>query len=159
MGPSRISGWSFCRKPFIVGADVVVPYGYPSSPHWPNAHSMYVFAREPTETHIALTRTSKVRAWISRICIGRRCKIQAKRRKFWLVRLDDSNRAHTVEDEAPPLAVQSAEVGPNRCAGVPATARSGVRKKTDGACPSSRKMATAEPDGIFRQKPFEDYVT
>jgi hypothetical protein len=72
------------------------------------------------------------------------------------VRLDDSNRAHTVEDEPPPLAVQSAEVGPNRCAGVPATARSGVRKKTDGACPSSRKMAilsnrkaTAEPNGKF----------
>jgi hypothetical protein len=35
---------------------------------------------------------------------------------------------HAVEDETPPLAVQPAEVGPNRCASVPATARSGVRK-------------------------------
>jgi hypothetical protein len=41
-----------------------------------------------------------------------------------------------------------------------------VYKKTDGACTSSRKMiilgnrkATAEPDGIFRQKTFAHYVT
>jgi hypothetical protein len=40
-------------------------------------------------------------------------------------------------------------------------------EKADGACTSSRKMiilshrkAKAErPDGIFRQKPLEDYVT
>jgi hypothetical protein len=35
---------------------------------------------------------------------------------------------HVVEVETPPLAVQPAEGGPNRCASVPATARSGVRK-------------------------------
>jgi hypothetical protein len=41
-----------------------------------------------------------------------------------------------------------------------------VYAKADGACTSSRKMtilshrkASAEPDGIFRQKPLEDYVT
>jgi hypothetical protein len=41
-----------------------------------------------------------------------------------------------------------------------------VYEKADGACTSSRKMtilshrkAKAEPDGIFRQKPLEDYVT
>jgi hypothetical protein len=42
-----------------------------------------------------------------------------------------------------------------------------VYEKADGACTSSRKMtilshirkAAAEPDGIFRQKPLEDYVT
>jgi hypothetical protein len=39
-------------------------------------------------------------------------------------------------------------------------------EKSDGACTSSQKMtilshrkASAEPDGIFRQKPLEDYVT
>jgi hypothetical protein len=73
---------------------------------------------------------------------------------------------HTVEDETPPLAVEPAEVGLKRSASVSATARSDVRKKIDGACTSSQKMtilshrkATAEPDGIFRQKPLEDYVT
>jgi hypothetical protein len=67
---------------------------------------------------------------------------------------------HAVEDETAPLAVQPAEVGTNRCAGVPATGRSGVYEKSDGACTSSWKMAilssrkaSAEPsDGIFRQK-------
>jgi hypothetical protein len=41
-----------------------------------------------------------------------------------------------------------------------------VYEKSDGACTSSQKMitlshrkASAEPGGIFRQKPFEDYVT
>jgi hypothetical protein len=41
-----------------------------------------------------------------------------------------------------------------------------VYEKSDGACTSSQKMAilshrkaSAEPDGIFRQKPLEDYVT
>jgi hypothetical protein len=41
-----------------------------------------------------------------------------------------------------------------------------VYEKAVGACTSSRKMiilshrkAKAEPDGIFRQKPHEDYVT
>jgi hypothetical protein len=41
-----------------------------------------------------------------------------------------------------------------------------VYGKSDGACTSSPKMtilshrkASAEPDGIFRQKPLEDYVT
>jgi hypothetical protein len=41
-----------------------------------------------------------------------------------------------------------------------------VYEKLDGACTSSQKMAilshrkaSAEPDGIFRQKPLEDYVT
>jgi hypothetical protein len=41
-----------------------------------------------------------------------------------------------------------------------------VYEKPDGACTSSQKMtilshrkASAEPDGIFRQKPLEDYVT
>jgi hypothetical protein len=41
-----------------------------------------------------------------------------------------------------------------------------VYEKADGACTSSRKMiilshrkAKAERDGIFRQKPLEDYVT
>jgi hypothetical protein len=75
---------------------------------------------------------------------------------------------HAVEDETAPLAVQPAEVGTNRCAGVPATARSGVRKIRCqiGACTSSQKMsilshrkAKAEPNGIFRQKPLEDCVT
>jgi hypothetical protein len=42
-----------------------------------------------------------------------------------------------------------------------------VYEKSDGTCTSSQKMtiilshrkASAEPDGIFRQKPLEDYVT
>jgi hypothetical protein len=41
-----------------------------------------------------------------------------------------------------------------------------VYEKSDGACTSSQKIAilshrkaSAEPDGIFRQKPLEDYVT
>jgi hypothetical protein len=45
-----------------------------------------------------------------------------------------------------------------------------VYEKADGACTSSRKMtiyfeppksqsSKAEPDGICRQKPLEDYVT
>jgi hypothetical protein len=41
-----------------------------------------------------------------------------------------------------------------------------VYEKADGACTLSRKKiilshrkATTEPDGIFRQKSFEDYVT
>jgi hypothetical protein len=44
--------------------------------------------------------------------------------------------------------------------------KSGLYEKSDGACTSSQKMtilshrkASAEPDGIFRQKPLEDYVT
>ena len=75
---------------------------------------------------------------------------------------------HVVEVETPPLAVQPAEVGPNRCASVPATARSGARKirwcfhlVTENGHfepPKSRK-ASAEPDGIFRQKLLEDCVT
>jgi hypothetical protein len=72
---------------------------------------------------------------------------------------------HVIEVETPPLAVQPAEVGLKRSASVPATARSGLRK-ISGACTSSQKMtilshrkASAEPDGIFRQKPLEDYVT
>ena len=31
----------------FVGVDVVVPYGYPSTPHWPNTHNMY----HPKHTH------------------------------------------------------------------------------------------------------------
>jgi hypothetical protein len=41
-----------------------------------------------------------------------------------------------------------------------------VYEKSDGACTSSRNLiilssrkASAEPDGTFRQKPLEDYVT
>jgi hypothetical protein len=77
---------------------------------------------------------------------------------------------HVVEVETPPLAVQPAEVGPNRCASVPATHEQQrhevVYEKSDGVCTSSQKVtilshrkASAEPDGIFRQKPLEDYVT
>jgi hypothetical protein len=62
MAPSRISGWSFTREPTLCLADVVVPNEYPSTPHWPNTHSMYVFAREVTETYRVLNRTSKTRA-------------------------------------------------------------------------------------------------
>jgi hypothetical protein len=40
MGPSRISGSFFSREPTIVGVDVVVPNGHPSTPHWPNTRSM-----------------------------------------------------------------------------------------------------------------------
>ena len=72
---------------------------------------------------------------------------------------------HVVEVETPPLAVQPAEVGPNRFAGVPATARSGLRKirwclhlVAEMTILSHRK-ASAESDGIFRQKRLEDYVS
>jgi hypothetical protein len=66
---------------------------------------------------------------------------------------------HAVEDETVPLAVQQAEVGTNRCASVPATARSGVRKirwclhlVTENDHLSHRK-ASAEPDGIWNISP------
>ena len=72
---------------------------------------------------------------------------------------------HVVEVERPP-AVQPAEVGPNRCASVPATARSGVRKirwclhlVTENDHFEPPKSQCTEPDEIFRQKPLEDYVT
>jgi hypothetical protein len=54
------------------------------------------------------------------------------------------------------LAVQPADVGLKRSAGVPATAESGVRKII---ILSHHRKAKAEPDGIFRQKPLEDCVT
>jgi hypothetical protein len=31
---------SFMSRAIFVGVDVVVPYGYSSTPHWPNAHNM-----------------------------------------------------------------------------------------------------------------------
>jgi hypothetical protein len=69
---------------------------------------------------------------------------------------------HVVEVETPPLAVQPAEVvqtGAQVCQ----QRHEVVYEKSDGACTSSQKMtilshrkASAEPDGIFRQKPLED---
>jgi hypothetical protein len=73
---------------------------------------------------------------------------------------------HVIEVQTPPLAVQPAEVGPNRCASAAAKRHEVVYEKSDGACTSSQKMtilshrkASAEPDGIFRQKRLEDCVS
>jgi hypothetical protein len=73
---------------------------------------------------------------------------------------------HTVEDETPPLAVESAEVSLKRSASVPSNGTKWCTKKSDGACTSSQKMtilshrkANPELDGIFRQKSLEDCVT
>ena len=92
-------------------------------------------------------------------------KIEVTRQKFGLVHLDDSNRAAVVEVETPPLAVSQpklVQTGVQVCQ----QRHEVVYEKSDGACTSSRKKiilshrkASAEPDGIFRQKPLEDYVT
>ena len=79
--------------------------------------------------------------------------------------LDDRNRAVVVEVQTPLLAVSQPKL-----VQTDAQARQQrhevVDEKSDGACTLSQKMtilshrkASAEPDGIFRQKQLEDYVT
>ena len=79
--------------------------------------------------------------------------------------LDDRNRAVVVEVQTPPLAVSQPKL-----VQTDAQARQQrhevVDEKSDGACTLSQKMtilsrrkATSEPDGMFRQKRLEDCVS
>ena len=76
---------------------------------------------------------------------------------------------YRIEGDTPPLEVcipsAGAEVGPKRCASVPASTRSDLRKNIK-CPPSSRKMfillngnTTAEPPDIKFRKPFADHAT
>jgi hypothetical protein len=78
---------------------------------------------------------------------------------------DDRNRSVVVEVQTPPLAVSQPKL-----VQTDAQARQQRNEvfdeKSDGACTLSQKMtilshrkATAEPDGMFRQKRLEDCVS
>jgi hypothetical protein len=112
-------------------------YGHHSTPHCPNTHNMYtirICAGSNTNTQ---GLEQDVEDPCGRYVVG--VKFKPRGEIFGWCALTTATE-HAVGDVTPPLplAVQPAEVGPKRCAGVPATARSGVRKKTDGACPSPR---------------------